>query len=269
MPKLGLMIDAPDRYPGWDKFEQDLAVLAKLGFDGVELAIRDPAALDAERLAGLLARHGLELLSWTTGRSYFEDHLCLTSADDTVRARAVERLSAHADFSARFRGAVVVVGQMQGFGSDEPDRETANVRTVDCLRRVMPHAEPIGARFALEPVNRFEVGHNYTAAEVLPLVDRIGSPALDIMLDTFHINIEENSLIEPFELTAGRLRHLHVMDNHRGLFGAGHLDMAQILYASLENGYREAWVCGSFGPESLEVRAGAVMDYLMRKGLRA
>lgn len=268
MPRIGLMIDAPDKYPSWHDFDRDLAVVAGLGFHGIEAGIRDPSQLDAERLQRTLAAHGLALFSWTTGRSYFEDHLCLASPDPENRVRAIDRLKVHADLSAR-TGALVVVGQMQGFLSDEPDRHRGNERTVDCLRRVAEYAERTGARFALEPVNRFEVAYNHTAAEVLPLVDQIGSPALEIMLDTFHINIEESSLTEPFKLTAGRLCHLHVMDNHRGLFGAGHLDMAGMLRAATETGYSGPWVCASFGPQSLAVRAGTVIDYLSRHDLLA
>jgi 5-keto-L-gluconate epimerase len=266
MTEIGLMIGAPHQYSSWEDYERDLALLAGLGFNGIEMGIRDPRELDVARLDKSLAVYGLKLLSWTTGSSYFEDHLCLTVPDAVVRARAVDRLKAHADLSAHF-GAVVVVGQMQGFKSDEPDRDRANERTVECLRQVAAYAESAGGRFALEPVNRFEVGHNYTAAEVLPLVDRIASPAFDIMLDTFHINIEESSLTAPFRLTAGRLRHLHVMDNQRALLGAGHLDLALMLRTSLETGYQGPWVFGSFGPESLAVRAGAVTGYLARTGL--
>jgi len=275
MPEPGFMLNPPQAYPSWDRFEEDLEALAGLGFSGVELALGDPAQLDAGRLAEALARRRLDLSSIATGASYFEEGLCLTSPDPANRAAAVARLRAHVDLAARFparRSAsagrpVIVVGQLQGFKDDEPDREVANDRTVACLKEVADYAGSKEVLVVLEPVNRFEVGHNHTAAEVLELVERIGSPALTLMLDTFHINIEECSLDGPVQLAGRRLGHMHVFDNHRGLLGTGHLDLARILRATLEAGYQRYWVCGDFSANNLAVRAGAAIDFLRRAGL--
>jgi len=268
MPKIGFMTNAPLDYPSWTAFDQDLNTLAELGYDGIEISLADPAGLDVDRLEKAMAERGLNTCSVATGASYFDEGLCLTSPDASVRARAVERLKAHVDLAARFE-ALIVIGQMQGFKSDEPDRETASARTVECLQGVASYAETKGVPLVLEPVNRFEVGHNYTAAEVLALVDRIGSPALTIMLDTFHINIEESSLDGPVRLVAGRLGHVHVFENHRGLFGTGHMDLGLILRTTLDIGYQGYWVFGDFSSNSLRVRAAAVMDFLRRAKLLA
>lgn len=266
MPKIGFMTNAPLNYPSWTAFDQDLNTLAELGYDGIEISLADPADLDTDRLEKTMAERGLDVCSVATGASYFNEGLCLTSPDASVRVRTVERLKAHVDLAARFE-AVIVIGQMQGFKSDEPDRETANARTVECLRHVSQYAEPKRVRLVLEPVNRFEVGHNHTTAEVLELIDRVGSPALTIMLDTFHINIEESSLDGPVRLVAERLGHVHVCENHRGLFGTGHMDLGLILRTTLDIGYQGYWVFGDFSSNSLPVRAAAVMDFLRRARL--
>ena len=268
MTKIGFMINPPYKYAAWAAFEQDLKTLADLSYHGIELSVRDPAELDVNRLRKSLADHKLQLCGIATGASYFEDGLCLTSADASVRTEAIERLKTHVDLAVQF-GAVIVVGQMQGFKNDESERETANARTVECLQEVARYAEPKHVPLVLEPVNRFEVGHNHTAVEVLDLVDRIGSPALTIMLDTFHINIEESSLDGPVRLTEGRLGHMHVFENHRGLFGTGHVDLDLILRTTLDIGYQGYWVFGDFSTHSLPVRARAVIDFLHRSALAA
>jgi sugar phosphate isomerase/epimerase len=266
MPKTGFMLPSPAGYPAWQAFEEDLSVLAELGYDGVELALGDPAQLDHARLADALDRHRLQMCSIGTGASYFHDGLCLISPKAAVRRAAVERLKAHVDLAARF-GSVLVVGQMQGFKQDEPDRETANARTVACLRDVAAHAATAGVLLVLEPINRFEVGHNHTTAEVLALVDRVGSQTLTIMLDTFHINIEECSLDGPVQLVGDRLGHVHVFENHRGLFGTGHVDLGGILRATLDAGYEGYWVFGDFSAHPTHERAAAIMDFLRRSQL--
>ena len=100
--------------------------------------------------------------------------------------------------------------------------------------------------------------------EVLALIDRIGSEAHTIMLDTFHINIEESSLDGPVRAVGDRLGHVHVFENHRGLFGTGHVDLGQILRATLDIGYQAYWVFGDFSSNPTQVRATAIVDFLRR-----
>ena len=267
MPKLGFDCLAPYKYAAWEQFEADLATLAGLGYNGVEIGVGDPARLDVPRLADSLARHGLALCGVLTGASYFDDHLCLTSPDPALRARAVQRLKAHVDWSAPL-GATVIVGQMQGMYSDEPDRARANARLIEAMHQVARHAETRGGRLVLEAVNRHEVGHNYTAAEVLEVVEAVNSPAFLAMLDTYHINIEECSLDEPVRLLGRRMGYLHVVENHRGRIGSGHLDLALILRTTLEIGYQGYWVFADFyGSPDMATRAGAAMDYVHRNRL--
>jgi sugar phosphate isomerase/epimerase len=266
MPEIGFMLNPPHQYPDWGAFAGELAVLADAGYDGIELALGDPADLRTGRLEDTLATHEMHLCGIGTGASYLREGLCLTSPDADTRAAAVQRLKAHVDLAARF-DSVVVVGLMQGLKSDEPDRDTANARTVDALKQVADHAEQEGVLLVLEPVNRFEVGHNHTAAEVLEVVDAVGSPRLTLMLDSFHINIEETSLDGPVRMAGERLGYVHVFENHRGLFGTGHVDLGLILRTTLEVGYQGYWVFGDFSDNPLRVRAAAAIEFLHRARL--
>lgn len=265
MPKIGFDCLPPYKYASWDSFDADLAELARLGYDGVELSVSDPARLDIPRLHKSLDKHGLSLCGVLTGDSYDEEHLCLTSPDADVRTRALQRLKAHLDWTAPL-GAVIVVGRMQGLKSDEPDRATANARLVEGIRQVAQYAEARGGRLVLEAVNRYEVSHNYTAAEALEVVEAVDSPAFGVMLDTFHINIEENSLDAPVRLAGSRLGYMHVADNHRGLVGTGHLNLELILRTTVEVGYQGYWAFVDFSSASLPVRAAAAMDFVRRIG---
>ncbi len=266
MPKPGFMLRSPLEYSSWSSFGEDLATVADLGFEGVEIHMGDPADIDAVRLRGALGDRELELCSIATGPSYSDEGLCLVSPEASVRANAAERLKAYVDVGERF-GSVIVVGLMQGLKRDEPDRGRANGRLVECLWQVAAYAERKGVLLVVEPINRFEVGHNHTAAGVLEVLDRVRSPSLTVVLDTFHINIEESSLEGPVWLVGDRLGLVHVLENHRGLFGSGHMDLARILRATLEIGYEGYWVFGDFSPNSLAARATAVMDYLRQADL--
>ena len=112
-----------------------------------------------------------------------------------VRDRAVDRLIDYVGQAADTE-SLIVVGLMQGLRSDEPDGSKANDRIAEGLRRVCRVAEQLGVSLVIEPVNHLQVGFNHTVAEASALADRVGSPSLGVMLDTFHMNIEERSVVD-------------------------------------------------------------------------
>ena len=90
----------------------------------------------------------------------------------------------------------------------------------------------------LEPVNHLQVGFNHQSAEVAALVERIGFPAMRYMLDTFHLNIEEHSILEVIRAVHGpRIRHFHLCETNGGRFGTGHLDFRLVLSSLVDAGY--------------------------------
>jgi sugar phosphate isomerase/epimerase len=133
--------------------------------------------------------------------------------------------------------ALIVVGLLQGLRSDEPDEGIANERIVLGLRRVARVAEDRGVTVVLEPVNHLQVGFNNTIDQAAALVERIGSPALGYMLDTFHLNIEEPSLLGAVRAHAPRVRHVHLCETNGGPFGTGHLELPAVLSALEQGGY--------------------------------
>jgi sugar phosphate isomerase/epimerase len=105
------------------------------------------------------------------------------------------------------------------------------------LRRVCDAAEGQGVSLVIEPVNHLQVGFNHTVAEAAALADRVGSPALGVMLDTFHMNIEEPSVAAAIELYAPRARHVHLCETNGGAFGSGGLDFRGVLSGLEQAGY--------------------------------
>ncbi|MSS72413.1 MAG: sugar phosphate isomerase/epimerase [Candidatus Latescibacteria bacterium] len=225
-----IMVAPPKDFGPFADFERALGRLAELGYRGVEFSITHPLGFDVDALERALKATGLALPSLLTGWSYFNEGLSLCSPDPAVRDRAVQRLLGHLDVAARFN-ALLVVGQMQGFRSDEPDEKAANERIVDCLRRVARAAETKGVILVLEPVNHLQVGFNHTVAQALDLIRRVGSPALRPMVDTLHMNIEEKSLTDPILTAGAALTHVHLCETNGSLLGSGHLDFPAVFRA--------------------------------------
>jgi D-psicose/D-tagatose/L-ribulose 3-epimerase len=133
----------------------------------------------------------------------------------------------------------------------EWDRAVAN------LHKVCQHAQENGLMIALEPLNRFESDLVNTAEDVMRLVADINHPAAKVMLDGFHMSIEEKDMEKAFLSVGDKLIHVQVSENHRGIPGTG-----QTPWPSFKNGLEKIGYSGtvsieSFTPEIKEL-AGAV-----------
>ncbi len=210
--------------------------LAALGFDGVELAIRDPAHVDIDGLAALARKVGLAVPAVGTGQAYLEEGLCLTAPDPAIREQAVARLVAQVD-AARRLDALVIVGLIHGPVPPGTDRATAATRTLEGLGHVARAAREVGVRLVLEPINRYESNWLNTVDEVMDLLRRLGEDNVGLLPDTFHMNIEEADLHAALGRARSRLWHVHVADSNRRAPGWGHLDVAGIVATLREIGY--------------------------------
>ncbi len=204
--------------------------LAGLGFEGVELAIRDPSQVDVDRLASVAADLGLAVPAIGTGQAYLEDGLSLTAPDPVTRERTLARLLAHLD-AARRLGALLIVGLVHGPVPPDLGREAAGERLLEGLGRLARAARDAGVRIVLEPINRYESNWLNTVHEVIDLIGRLGADNVGVLPDTFHMNIEEASIPAALRLAGPRLWHVHVADSNRRAPGAGHLPWAEILSA--------------------------------------
>jgi sugar phosphate isomerase/epimerase len=217
--------------------EQNVAQIASLGYDGVELAVRDPNLLDAEHIRRLMADHGLEVPAIGTGQAYNEEGLSFTDPDQSVRARAVERIIDQIDLASTL-GAMVIVGLIRGRVVEGAGRERAMDWLVAALQECLEEAARRDVKLALEPLNRYETELINTVAEGLSLVARMKTDNFGLLLDTFHMNIEEPSIEESILQAGPHIFHFHVADSNRLYPGGGHLGFATIVTALREVGYR-------------------------------
>jgi 5-keto-L-gluconate epimerase len=214
-----------------------LSLLAGLGYGGVEFQLAHPFGVDLDRLERTLAVNRLVVPSFLTGEAY-SDGLCLSSPSADVRKAAVERLIGYLPTVKRFN-AIMVVGLMQGRLSDEANVDLAVPRIEDGLKRVAEAAEKAGVDVVIEPVNHLQVGFHNSVAEVRTLIRRIGSRAVHPMVDTIHMNIEEDSLTDPIRACGAELRHVHLCESHGGQLGTGRVDFPSVLAALDQIGYRD------------------------------
>jgi len=227
--------------------ETNLSQIATLGYDGVELAIRDPKLIDLDLLDGLVRNLSLSVPAIGTGQAWGEEGLSFTDLDPGVRFAAIERIKSHIPVAAHF-GAVIIIGLLRGIVKPGVDPAQAMDWLVDALRECSDAARSCGVRLALEPINRYETTLINNATEGLDLIERVGADNFGLLLDTFHMNIEEADIEASIRTCGESIFHFHVADSNRWYPGAGHLDFASILGELKSAGY-QGWISGEFIPK--------------------
>jgi sugar phosphate isomerase/epimerase len=218
-----------------------------MGYDGVELAIRDPKLVDIDMLAGLTRANKLSIPAIGTGQAWGEEGLSFTDPDPSIRKAAIERIQSHIPSASRF-GAVIIIGLIRGMVKSGVEQTQAKDWLVEALQVCCAAARHHGVRLALEPINRYETTLINTVSQGLELIKSVGADNLGLLLDTFHMNIEEGNIEASIRQCGAHIFHFHVADSNRWYPGAGHLDFKSILKTLFSTGY-SGWVSGEFLPQ--------------------
>ncbi len=239
-------------------FSERLQKAALLGYDGVELLVVRPQEINGSTIREQIAAAGLEAAAVGTGAIALKDRLTLLSPDAIVRNRAAARLREVIDFSAAISSPLVTIGGFRG-SFPETDGEAGFDFLTETLRLASEEAAKKAIRLVIEPLNRYETNAINNAEEGLDLIDRVGHSSLGMLLDTFHMNIEESSLPEAFRLARehGRLWHVHLGDSNRLAPGLGHIDFDEISSTLNELGY-ESYLSAELLPRPSPDEAAAL-----------
>jgi sugar phosphate isomerase/epimerase len=256
-----------DVVPDLAELARRMEILSGLGYRGVELTAAHPLPYGVEEIEGLSRRFELPVVALSTGWSYGGEGLCLSTPDDVLRGRSVGRLLHYARSAARL-GAMLGVGRIMGRLSDEPDEALALARIEDALRLLACSAEDLGARVVLKPVNHLLAGFVNTVDEVVRLIEWTRSPALGLVLDTMHMNIEESSVAETTRRHGGRAWHFHLCETNGGPLGSGGLDVHKVLSALVQSGYDRFVSVKVYRKATWEDAARGAIEHLRTQGWR-
>lgn len=133
------------------------------------------------------------------------------------------------------------------------DREQQRRWATESLREVASYAGERGVSLAIEPLNRFETDLVNTVDQGLDLCERIGADNVGLLLDTFHMNIEEKFIPHAVRAAGDRVFHVHACENDRGTPGSGHVDWDGLFAALREIDYSGQLVIESFTPTIMEI----------------
>jgi D-psicose/D-tagatose/L-ribulose 3-epimerase len=227
------------------------------GYEAVEIPIEYPEMIDGKQVRAALDAEGLQAVSCGA----FGPSRDLTHEDTSVHEVCFDYLRRCFELS-NIIGATFVAGPMYSAVGKarmlSPEKRKLEwERAVSNLQRVCSTAADHGQTIALEPLNRFESDLVNTAEDVVRLVRDIGHPAARIMLDSFHMSLEEKNPEEAIVLAGDQLIHLQVSENYRGVPGTGQTPWPLIRRGLQRINYQGVVSIESFTPEVKEL-AGAV-----------
>lgn len=225
------------------------SVMREHGYDFVELLVPEVGEIDAPAARRALEAAGLGIV--LAARVNLQRNL--SSADADAHRAGIDYLKYTVDQAVAL-GATIVGGPLTGnplvFAGrppqpvEEAERLARKQRCVDGLREAGDYAAKAGVVLAVEPLNRFESDVLCTTQQAIELLDAVDHPAIRMMLDTFHMHMEESSIAEAILLAGDRVAHFQANENHRGFPGTGATDWVGVCRALHQIGYT--------GPISLE-----------------
>lgn len=202
------------------------------GFDIMEIPLETINGFDYAEAAVILKDNGLGV----TTCAAMGPELDLIHPNKEYRTNGMAYIT-HAIEATQILGGTNLVGPIycsvgRTWKSTDEERARDTDLLVSQLGKLSALAEDHGVVMGIEPLNRFETSFINLASQVNEVVDRVDSPSCKVMLDTFHMNIEEKSLGDAIRSTGSRLTQLHACENDRGAPGSGNVawdDVAQAL----------------------------------------
>jgi D-psicose/D-tagatose/L-ribulose 3-epimerase len=247
-----------------------------MGFDIIEICVEDPDSIDVSAIGARARSVGVNV----TICGAFGPSRDLSSSDETVRRAALAYLKRCVDCAGDLDSPFVSGPMYAGVGNtqllDPPARALQWRRAVASLVESAEYASRRGVKLAIEPLNRFETDLVNTVDQGLRLIGDIGAENVGLLLDTFHMNIEEKDIPAAIGRASGHIVEFHACSNDRGTPGEDHLPWAQIAAALLAARYEGPIVIEAFTPQIREIAKAvsiwrplaASQDALARDGLK-
>jgi D-psicose/D-tagatose/L-ribulose 3-epimerase len=229
---------------GDEPLAETAARLAGFGYDGLELKgdldLYAPAEVKA-----ILDDRGLAVLSLTP------EDVDLPHPDAEVRAKAVDYYLRLLDFAAAVGAPMVGCHGAVGRIRPVTTYEQEYVNFVVGVQRIAEQAQELGLQLAIEVLNRYESHLLNTAEAAVRFVEEVGVPNVGLLLDAYHMNIEEADLAGAIRTAGEHLFLFHAADSNRQAVGGGHTDFLGIMRALKDIEYDDAIIieCTASGPD--------------------
>ncbi len=242
---------------GEELIEKTFERLKKFGYDGIEIK-GEPESYDIKQLKDLMLSYQIEAASicgmWPWDPSDHMKSRDLANPSGRVRDKAIKYAESALEFGNKL-GAKVLVCVVGGCGKTKKIHDKEWQYAVETVKGLSKKAVDTGVTIAIEPINRYELYLLNNVHDGLKFVEEVNREGIKLMLDTFHMNIEEANPAASIRIARKHLVHLHVGDSNRQSVGRGHINFKEIIRSLKEIGFK-----GYLAMEPLPPTAADVYD---------
>ncbi|MFV0321933.1 MAG: sugar phosphate isomerase/epimerase family protein [Alphaproteobacteria bacterium] len=244
--------DSVTAYQG--PLEKSFSELSAMGYGGVELMTLNPSALDWSFVKAEAEKNNLKVVLVCTGEIWGQLGLSYTDKDEIIRNEAIARTKEIIDF-ASFLGANINIGRVRGQYCSALTKEQTIGYAIEAFREISDYAAPKNVNIALETVTIMQTNFINTLAQGADMVNRVNRANFRLMLDVFHLNLEEKNVIEAIKTYSSYNIHVHLADNNRRYPGNCGLDFEEIISTFKQCGYEGAFCTEIFQLPSMQEAA--------------
>ncbi len=251
----------PSAFVVYRGFNECIPKAAKLGYNGVELALRRADEININLLQRQLDENNLQVSCISTGQVFADGGLMLTHRNSKKREEVKSIFRDLIDLAAGF-GKIINIGRVRGQIGNR-SRLSIEELFVEVARELCGYALSKEVTLILEPVNRYEIDFINSVEEGVQLMKKVDMPNMMLMPDIFHMNIEDREIGPELARNINYIKYIHFADSNRLAPGQGHIDFQEIFSNLFQSGY-DGWISAEILPyPDPDTAAKQTADFLL------
>ncbi len=241
--------------------EKSFEDLGNLGYDAVELMTLNPSKLNWDFVRKEAEKNKLAISLVCTGEIFGQLGLSYTNPKEEIRKEAIRRTKEIIDF-ASYLDANINIGRVRGQYCKELSKEITYQYAVEAFKEISCYSEDKNVKIALETVTIMQTNFINTLEEGMELVEAVNHPNFKLMMDVFHLNLEEKDLFESIKRYCNQTIHVHLADNNRRYPGHCGMDFDKVIKTFFECGYDNDFSVEVFQIPNQELAARGAITHL-------
>lgn len=213
-----------------------LADAKELGYDAVELQLRDAQKVDGEKIQAFCNENDFGISAISTGLESALNGLSMISDKARIRQKTLLKLKQHVDLASRFE-CPVIIGCIRGNIPAFSDKAKYMKYFVSGLIELVEYAADVGVVIVVEAINSYLNNYLNTVKETCDFIRELGYDNLKIHIDTHHMNIEDYDPIEAVLYCKGTIGYVHFAEINRMVPGQGNMDFEAVMKALCKANY--------------------------------
>lgn len=217
-------------------FEAAISFLKESGYHGIMIPLMFNMHVLVKEVKNIVESYGINISGLATDHYYTHLNYYLTNTNSAVKARALDIMMSGISVSDVL-SAPLIIGLIRGGNMRD---EKSNIWLHAALKILDKKARDLNVQILIEPLNHYETGYVNTIAEAYDLIERLELEKTGILINTYHMNIEEGDYERPISHAREKIWHVKFSDNNRLPPGFGHIDFESIVGSLKKVGY-DGW----------------------------